>query len=124
MNVLKEMNSLTIKDKDDLEDIYDTLEMKLDSLECSEPESCGETHDRWEERCDDLQEILDDFESLIEELNDLEERIDDEDLDDEEEIEDKYEDEYDALSDDLDDLVDRLEDHQLEYGGYPQFKSV
>lgn len=112
MNVLKEMNSLTIKDKEDLEDIYDTLEMKLDSLECSEPESCGETYDRWEDRCDDLQEILDDFESLIEELNDLEERIDDE-----EEIEDKYEDEYDALSDDLDSLVDRLEDHQLEYGG-------
>ena len=47
MNVLKEMNSLTIKDKEDLEDIYDTLEMKLDSLECSEPESCGETYDRW-----------------------------------------------------------------------------
>lgn len=112
MNVLKEMNSLTIKDKEDLEDIYDTLEMKLDSLECSEPDFCGETHDRWEERCDDLQEILDDFESLIEELNDLEERIDDE-----EEIEGKYEDEYDALSDDLDSLVDRLEDHQLEYGG-------
>lgn len=108
MNVLKEMNSLTIKDKEDLEDIYDTLEMKLDSLECSEPDSCGETYDRWEERCDDLQEILDDFESLIEELNDLEERIDDE-----EEIED----EYDALNDDLDNLVDRLEDHQLEYGG-------
>lgn len=102
MNVLKEMNSLTIKDKEDLEDIYDTLEMKLDSLECSEPDSCGETYDRWEERCDDLQEIL----------NDLEERIDDE-----EEIEDKYEDEYEALSDDLDNLVDRLEDHQLEYGG-------
>ena len=40
MNVLKEMNSLTIKDKDGLEDIYDTLEMKLDSLECSEPDSC------------------------------------------------------------------------------------
>lgn len=108
MNVLKEMNSLTIKDKEDLKDIYDTLEMKLDSLECSEPDSCGETYDRWEERCDDLQEMLDDFESLIEELNDLEERIDDE-----EEIED----EYDALSDDLDNLVDRLEDHQLEYGG-------
>ena len=112
MNVLKEMNSLTIKDKDDLEDIYDTLEMKLDSLECSEPESCGETHDRWEERCDDLQEILDDFDSLIGELNELEERLEDEDLDDEE-----IEDEYDALSDDLDNLVDRLEDHQLEYGG-------
>lgn len=94
------MNSLTIKDKDDLEDIYDTLEMKLDSLECSESDSCGETHDRWEVRCDDLQEILDDFESLIEELNDLEERI---------------EDEYDTLSDALDNLVDRLEDHQLEY---------
>lgn len=101
------MDSLTIKDKDDLEDIYDTLEMKLDSLKCLEPDSCGETHDRQEEGCDNLQEILDDFESLIEELNDLEERI---------------EDEYDALSDALDNLVDRLEDDQLDYGGISQIE--
>ena len=34
MNVIKEINKLTIYDRDELDDIYDTLESKLDSLEC------------------------------------------------------------------------------------------
>ena len=58
-NITIKIKSLTIKDKDNLEDIYDTLEMKLDSLECSEPDSCGETHDIWEEKCDDLDNLVD-----------------------------------------------------------------
>lgn len=97
MNVLKEMKSLTVKDIDDLQMIYDTLRIKLIRLDMSEPNFWGETHDIWEERSDDLQEILDDFEELLKKSKDNSK--------------------IEEASNDLDSLVKELEEHHREYGG-------
>lgn len=64
MNVIKEIQNLTINDKDDIQYIIDTLKIKIIKLSMSEPKSYGEAYDRWEERCDDLEYIIDDLEEL------------------------------------------------------------
>lgn len=64
MNVIKEMQNLTIDDKDDIQYIIDTLKIRIVKLLMSEPKSYGEVYDRWEERCDDLEYIIDDLEKV------------------------------------------------------------
>lgn len=79
MNILKEIESLTIDDKDRLEYITDILESRLDSIENMEPESEGETHDRWEERYEDLEDILEDLREIEtnDELKEIKIRLED-----------------------------------------------
>lgn len=64
MNILKEIKDLTISDKDGLEYIIDILESRLNDIEYMEPESDGETHDRWEERYEDLEDIIEDLKEI------------------------------------------------------------
>ncbi len=77
MNILKEINGLDINDKDEFEYILDILESRLDTIEDMEPKSDGETHDKWEDRYDDLEGIIDDFREIgtEEELNEIKEKL-------------------------------------------------
>ncbi len=79
MNLLKEIKNLTINDKDELEYILEALESRLYDIEYMEPDSDGETHDRWEERYEDLEDIIDDFKELEtqEELDKIKNRLED-----------------------------------------------
>ena len=77
MNILKEIDSLDINDKDELEYMLNILESRLDIIEDMEPNSDGETHDNWEERYDDLEDIIEAFREVEneEELNEIKERL-------------------------------------------------
>ena len=79
MNILKEIKDLTINDKDRLEYIIDVLESRLSDIEYMEPESDGETHDKWEERYEDLEDIIDDLKEIEteDELEKIKDRLED-----------------------------------------------
>ena len=79
MNILKEIKDLTINDKDGLEYIIDVLESRLSDIEYMEPESDGETHDKWEERYEDLEDIIDDLKEIEteDELEKIKDRLED-----------------------------------------------
>lgn len=68
-NELPELDGLSL---DELDEILDELEDKLEALKNEEPadDICAE-HDRWEEKVFDLEEQIDEVESAIDDLEDI-----------------------------------------------------
>lgn len=99
--------------------IGDCIEDRQGFLEDREPESEGEIHDLWEEKCDEWCEVLDNAQSLVDavECYASEMEIFDPEEDGEEEKPSP-----DDVQEAIEELVNSLEYFQSEFGGISRLK--
>lgn len=59
------------------DELLKALEGRQEKLEEMEPDSDGETHDKWEDKCSELDDLIQAAEEFKDDLNEMRRQIDD-----------------------------------------------